>query len=156
MSSPVAPLPGRESVGKKGTWTITDQYGASITVTGELLGIGSSQRPRHQNHPDTQFAPPRTHCSTCRWTEIRIFGADPNDGKALGQYLVVKRGASAVPDEKDFVEWEWLLSGHEVLDLLTTRRGGDAFLTAPASRAFSQAAEYDAGMRDAWLNRSVK
>lgn len=155
MTSPT-PLPGRESVGKEGTWTITDQYGTSITVKGELLGVGSSFRPRHQNHPGTEFAPPRTHCSTCRWTEIRIFGTDPDDGKALGQYLVVKRGASVIPGETDFIEWEWLITGHEVLDLLTTRRGSEAFLTAPSSRAFSQAAEYDAGMRDAWLNRTVR
>lgn len=156
MTSPT-PLPGREAVGHKGTWTITDQYGASLTITGEMLGLGSSQRPRHQNHPGTEFAPRRTHCSTCRWTEIRIFAVDQETTeRALGQYLVVKRGASTVPDEHDFIEWEWLVTGHEVLDLLTTRRGTDTFLTAPASRAASQAAEYDGGMRDAWLNRAVK
>jgi hypothetical protein len=155
MTSP-APLPGRDAVGRDGTWTITDQYGGSLTVTGALLGVGSSYRPRHQNHPDTEFAPPRTHCSTCRWTEIRIFAVDQDSEVALGQYLVVKSGMSAIPTEHDFVEWEWLITGHEVMELLTTRRGTDTFLTAPASRAASQAAEYDSGMRDAWLNRAVK
>jgi hypothetical protein len=143
-------------VGKEGTWTITDQYGESVTVTGELLGLGSTYRPRHQNHGPNEFAPPRTHCSTCRWTELLIFGTDPEDGKALGNYLVVKRGASIVPGEKDFIEWEWLVTGHEVMEKLTTRRGSDVFLTPTASRAASQAAEYDQGMRDAWLNRVVK
>jgi hypothetical protein len=157
MTSPTPlPLPGREAVGKPGTWKITNEYGESITVTGELLGLGSTYRPRHQNHPTTEYAPQRTHCSTCRWTEIRIFGTDPADGKALGQYLFLKRGASIVPEEKDFIEWEWLLTGHEVLEKLTTRRGSDVFLTPTASRTLSQAAEYDAGVRDAWLTRTVK
>jgi hypothetical protein len=154
MISPT-PLPGRADVGKAGTWKITDQYEQSVTITGELLGLGTSFRPRHQNHPNTEYAPPRTHCSSCRWTEIRIFAVDQDD-KALGQYLVVKRGASIIPTEQDFVEWEWLVAAHEVLELLTTRRGSDAFLTAPASRAASQAAEFDSGMRDAWLNRAVR
>src|SRR5690242_4602090 len=82
MTTP-APLPGRETVGKPGTWTITNEYGESVTINGELLGFASTQRPRHMNHPGTPYAPPRTHCSTCRWTEIRIFGTDPDDGKAL-------------------------------------------------------------------------
>jgi hypothetical protein len=156
MTSP-APLPGLESVGKSGTWTIADQHGKKITITGELLGLGSSQRPRHQNHPDTDYAPRRVHCSTCRWTEIRIFAVDSQeDNPSPLPYLVVKRGASAVPGEKDFIEWEGLITGDEVLELLTTRRGTDAFLTAPASRACSQAAAFDPGMRDAWQNRAVK
>ncbi|MFH8805305.1 hypothetical protein ACH4F6_38150 [Streptomyces sp. NPDC017936] len=157
MTSP-APLPGLEAVGKAGTWTITDQYGASITITGELLGMGSSFRPRHQNHPGTEFAPPRTHCSTCRWTEIRIFAVDEEkDNPQPLPYLVVKRGASTIPGEKDFMEWESLVTGEEVLEKLTTRRrGGEAFLTAPASRAASQAASFDPNVRDAWQNRAVR
>lgn len=156
MSSPT-PLPGLESVGKPGTWTIQDQHGQSVTITGEMLGLGSSFRPRHQNHPDTEFAPPRTHCSTCRWTEIRIFAVDSEEGNpAPLPYLVVKRGASAVPGEKDFIEWEGLITGDEVLEKLTTRRGSQTSLTAPASRALSQAAAFDGGMRDAWQNRAVK
>lgn len=157
MSSPAAPLPGLESVGKPGTWTIADQHGQSVTITGELLGLGSSYRNRHQNHPSTEFAPQRTHCSTCRWTEIRIFAVDSEEGNPHPlPYLVVKRGASAIPGETDFVEWEGLVAGDEVLEKLTTRRGGDTFLTAPASRALSQAAGFDPGMRDAWQNRAVK
>jgi hypothetical protein len=156
MTSPT-PLPGLDSVGKEGTWTITDQHGQSVTITGAFLGLGSSYRPRHQNHPDAEFAPRRVHCSTCRWTEIRIFAVDSEEGNpgAL-PYLVVKRGASAVPGEKDFIEWEGLITGDEVLEKLTTRRGTDAFLTSPASRAASQAAAFDPGMRDAWQNRAVR
>ncbi|MFD8226915.1 hypothetical protein ACFV16_22390 [Streptomyces massasporeus] len=156
MTSPT-PLPGLGSVGKAGAWTITDQHGQTISITGELLGLGSSYRPRHQNHPDAEFAPPRTHCSTCRWTEIRIFAVDTEkDNPEPLPYLVVKRGASAVPGEKDFVEWEGLVTGDEVLEKLTTRRGQQTYLTAPASRAASQASSFDPGMRDAWQNRAVK
>lgn len=156
MTTPM-PLPGLESVGKPGTWTITDQHGQSITITGDLLGLGSSYRPRHQNHPESEFAPPRTHCSSCRWTEIRIFAVDTEEGNPHPlPYLVVKRGASLIPGEKDFVEWEGLITGDEVLEKLTTRRGGQTSLTAPASRALSQAAAFDPMMRDAWQNRAVK
>jgi hypothetical protein len=156
MPSPT-PLPGLESVGKAGTWTIQDQHGQSITITGELLGLGSSFRPRHQNHPDATFAPPRTHCSTCRWTEIRIFAVDSEvDNPAPLPYLVVKSGVSVAPGEKNFTEWEGLVTGDEVLEKLTTRRGRDAFLTMPASRAASQAASFDPGMREAWTQRAVK
>lgn len=158
MTSPT-PLPGVGEVGKAGTWTITDQYGEKITITGELLGMGasSSGRPRHQNHPNTKFAPPRTHCSVCRWTEIRIFAVDSEEGNDHPlPYLVVKRGASIVPGEKDLIEWEGLVTGEEVLEKLTTRKGSDTFLTATASRAASQAAAFDGGMRDAWQNRAVK
>ncbi|MGW2213272.1 hypothetical protein [Streptomyces sp. NPDC001781] len=156
MASPT-PLPGLPDVGRAGAWTITSQHGETITIAGELLGLGSSFRPRHQNHEGTDFAPPRTHCSTCRWTEIRIFAVDSQEGTDRPlPYLVVKRGASAVPGETDFIEWEGLITGDEVLEKLTTRRGSDAFLTAPASRAASQAAAFDGGMRDAWQNRAVR
>lgn len=155
MTSP-APLPDWKSVGKDGTWTIADHHGNELTVTGALLGIGSSFRPRHQNHPNTEFAPPRTHCSTCRWTEIRIFAVDEAVGEeARGQYLVVKRGASVVPGEKDLIEWDWQITGHELLNSLTTRRGTDAFLTAPSSRALAQAADFDPGVHEAWTKRAV-
>lgn len=151
------PLPGLGSVGKRGNWTITDQHGRSITITGDLLGLGSSFRPQHQNHPGTEFAPPRTHCSTCRWTEIRIFAVDSEEGNPDPlPYLVVKRGASAIPGETDFIDWEGLVTGDEVLEKLTTRRGDRASLTMPASRAMSQAASFDPGMRDAWTHRVVK
>jgi hypothetical protein len=156
MSSPT-PLPGLGSVGKPGTWTIQDHHGRSITITGDLLGLGSSFRPHHQNHPGTEFAPPRTHCSTCRWTEIRIFAVDTEEGNPEPlPYLVVKRGASAIPGETDFIDWEGLVTGDEVLEKLTTRRGDRASLTMPASRAMSQAASFDPGMRDAWAHRAVK
>src|SRR4051812_30422214 len=156
MTSPTAGLPGRESIGKTGTWTITDQDGVSLEVTGDLLGLGSSSRPRHQNHPDTEFAPKGVHCSTCRWTEIRIFGTDPADGKALAPYLVVKAGVSVIPAEQTYVEWDWIYSGHEVLAKLATRKGPDTYLTQPASRALAQAAEYDGGMRDAYINYQAR
>jgi hypothetical protein len=139
-------------VGREGTWTITDQHGETIEVTGALLGLGSSYRPRHQNHPGSEYAPRGTHCSTCRWTEIRIFAVDNSDH---GRYLVVNRGASAVPGERDFVEFEWLVTPGEVMEKLTTRRRGEVFLTAPASRAAAQASDFDPGMRDAWQNRRV-
>lgn len=156
MTSPT-PLPDWKSVGKEGTWTITDHHGDSLTVTGALLGIGSSYRPRHQNHPGADYAPPRTHCSTCRWTEIYIFAVDKSEGEeAQGRYLIVKRGASVIPGEKDLIEWGWQITGYEVLNSLTTRRGTEAFLTAPSSRALSQAAEFDPGVNEAWTSRAVR
>lgn len=156
MTSPTS-LPELADVGEAGAWTIADQHGQPITFAGELLGIGSSFRPQHRNHPGSSFAPRGTHCSTCRWTEIRIFAVDSEEGrKRPFPYLVVKRGASVVPGEKDFIEYERLITGDEVLEKLTTRRGEETFLTTPASRAASQASAFDPGMRDAWQNRAVK
>lgn len=149
-------FPGYGDVGRGGPWKITNQYGES-TQAGELLGLGSSHRPRHQRHPNSEYAPQHTYCSHCRWMEIRIFAAAKSlDTPPAGRYLVVKRGASAVPGERDFVEWEWVHTSHEVLDLLTTRRGPDAMLTTPASRALAQAAGFDSGIREVWLTRTVK
>lgn len=156
MTSPT-PLPGLTEVGQEGTWTISDQHGDSVTISGALLGLGTSFRPRHQNHPGSDYAPRGTHCSTCRWTEIRIFAVDSEEGKVRAlPYLVVKAGVSTVPGERTFVEWEGLVTPTEVLEKLTTRRGSDTFLTAPASRAASQAAAFDGGMEDAWNKRQVK
>lgn len=153
--SPSAALPDRASIGREGIWTITDQYGEETEVTGALLGLGSSFRPRHQNHPGTEFAPKGTYCSTCRWTEIRIFAADKNPE---GNYLVVTRGASAVPGEKDFISFEYLVTGDEVMEKITTRkgRGSEPYLAMPAARAASQAATFDPEMRAARENSPVK
>lgn len=142
-------LPGPDRVGSLGLWAFTNRYDDATRVTGEFVGMGSSQRPRH-NHPADSPAKPGQHCSTCRWTEIRIFrSTQPTD---TNQYLVLLRGASTVPGEVDLIEWEWLLTAHEVMAKLTTTRGSESWLTPPARRAAAQSAEFDGGMRDAYLS----
>lgn len=140
-------LPGQHQVGKPGLWAFTNRYGDATRISGELVGMGSSHRPRHNHYAGTP-AKPGVHCSTCRWTEIRIFRST-DDGDP-GEYLVVYRGASIVPDEVDLIEFEWLLTAHEVMAKLTTTRGSDSWLTPPARRAAAQSAEFDGGMRDAY------
>lgn len=140
-------LPGQSRVGSMGLWAFTNRYADATRVTGEFVGMGSSHRPRH-NHPEAVPARPGVHCSTCRWTEIRIFRS--TQAGQPGEYLVLYRGASIVPGEVDLIEWEWLLTAHEVMAKLATTRGSDTWLTPPARRAAAQAAEFDGGMRDAY------
>ena len=64
-----ARLPPAEHSGTEGHWTITDQRGETADLHGTFLGMGSSHRPQHK-HRGT-YAPPGTHCSTCRWTWSR-------------------------------------------------------------------------------------
>jgi hypothetical protein len=70
-------LPEADEHGDTATWVFKDRDGAEHTIRGSFLGMGSSFRPEHKGHPGTEWAPQRVHCSTCRWTELRLFkGAD--------------------------------------------------------------------------------
>lgn len=150
MTAVEAELPGLEDHGRAGTWEITDQTGDVTLIAGTFLGMGTSWRPEHKGHPAGRPAPRGTHCSTCRWTEIRIFR-----GERL--YYVVKCGASDVPDERDLVRVTPVPTAFEVVENLTgtDRRSGRTSLTFPARRALAQSASHDAGLRDAYINSPV-
>ena len=87
-------LPEQDERGDSAVWEIRDRDGKLHTVSGAFLGIGSSHRPWHKGHPGEEWAPKRVHCSTCRWTEIRLFRLDD------GTFLVVNSGMSDVPGER--------------------------------------------------------
>lgn len=147
---PETKLPEPEDLGLRSSWTIEDQDGQRITITGQFLGMGSSHRPRHKGHRDG-WAPQGVHCSTCRWTEVRLFRADG------GPFYIVNCGASDVPDERDLIKFTAVSSPFEVVENLTTtdRRTQEPTLTFPARRALSQAASKDDDMRDAYINSPV-
>jgi hypothetical protein len=149
-------LPGEDDAGTEGVWTFTDQYNETFTVTGTFLGVGSSHRPRHKGHEAGTFIPRREHCSTCRWTEIRIFV----EAGERTRYAVVNRGVSIVPGERELVTCERFTTGFSVVEGVTTRktqRDGSQVvaLTLPAARALAQAAAHDESIRDAYVNRAT-
>lgn len=152
----VIELPGEAQAGDYGTWTlpIADGESESLVITGRFLGVGSSRRSTHVGHPGTPFQRVGGRCPACRWFEPRIFRVD--DGPPGARYLIFYVGQSRVPNEVPRVRYEWVLSPHEVIEALTTRRDGEAFLTLPAGRVLAQAATFDEDLEFAYVNRAVQ
>lgn len=148
---PETKLPDREAHGLRSSWTIQDQDGQKITITGQFLGMGSSYRPQHKGHRSDGWAPQGVHCSTCRWTEVRLFRADG------GPFYIINCGASDVPGERDLIRWTEVSAPFEVVENLTTtdRRTQLPTLTFPARHALAQAASHDEHLRDAYINSPV-
>lgn len=144
-------LPDLEEHGRTGTWEFTDQGGDKTLISGIFLGMGTSWRPEHKGHGRAEFAPRGTHCSTCRWTEIRIFRGES------GLFYVVNCGASDVPGERDLIKVTPVSTAFEVVENLTStdRQTRRAQLTFPARRALAQAASHDSSLRDAYINSPV-
>lgn len=143
-------LPDPEDHGRDGDWTIIDQDGGETVIVGRFLGMGSSFRPQHKGHPTTDTAPRGVHCSTCRWTEIRIF-SDATD------FYIVNCGVSDAAGERDLIRVTQASTAFELVETLTTRdrRTGQSVLTFPARRALAQAANHSARLRDAYINSPV-
>lgn len=136
----------------------------SYRFLGQQLAGSSSQWVTH-NHED-EFVLPGGRCSACRWTSVDIYRAatridgqpfndEPATSGPLGKYLVVTSGQTIVPGEQTFVRCVWTNSPYEVFEVLTQRKNGRVSLPGPAARALSQAAEYDDGINDAYVNRAV-
>lgn len=144
-------LPHPEEHGERDTWNVTDRDGALHELTGLFLGMGSTHRPEHKNHPGAPSAPPRVHCSTCRWTELRLFLL------ADQKIAVVRCGASDVPGERELISVERVETPFELVESLATRDRltGQSSLPMPARRALAQAASHDATLRDAYINSPV-
>jgi hypothetical protein len=127
----------------------------------------------------TNPAPPGSRCSACRWFEARIMRVSaelvpgctcdaPNhpdafrehvpgcgEEPARARYLVLTYGRTRVPGETDKRRAAWTDSAFEVIELLTQRSGGEAFLPAAAARVLAQAAQWDDDLQDAYVNRAV-
>lgn len=144
-------LPEADEHGDTATWVFADRDGAVHTIKGAFLGMGSSFRPEHKGHPDTEWAPQRVHCSTCRWTEVRLFRAEDQ------RLFVVNCGASDVPGERDLVRVSFVETPFELVESLTTvdRRTRQTVLPMPARRALAAATSHDAHVRDAYINSPV-
>lgn len=143
-------LPFPEDHGQEGTWVVTDQDGREVVIAGTFLGMGSSHRPHHKGHPATDTAPRGVHCSTCRWTEIRIFSD-------ASEFYIVNCGASDVDGERDLIKVTPVATAFELVETLTTRdrRTGQNMLPFPARRALAQAADHSPRLRDAYINSPV-
>lgn len=143
-------------------------------IHGRLIGFASSERDIHSHGPNHDFVPPGTRCAACRWFEVRIFtvkyeltddcscepDGDEHDmlcGAAAprGQYLVLTYGRTVVPGETNKRRAEWVNSPYEIVELLTQHGTSGAFLPKTSARAIAQAAAFDHGIRDAYLNRAV-
>lgn len=144
-------LPEADEHGDVATWIFKDRDGVEHTIQGRFLGMGSSYRPEHKGHPTTQWAPKGVHCSTCRWTEVRLFKG--HDGK----FVVVNCGASDVTEERDLVRVGLVETSFELVESLVAadRRTHVPSLPMPARRALAQSASHDPQVRDAYINSPV-
>jgi len=144
-------LPFAEEHGQRAVWLITDRDSRLHRIPGVFLGMGSSHRPEHKGHAGADHAPRGVHCSTCRWTEIRIFQAED------GTFYVVHCGASNVPGERDLVRVNSVPTSFELVEALTTvdRHTQQTVLPMPARRALAQAASHSPQARDAYINSPV-
>lgn len=111
-----------------------------------------------------RYAAPGDRCSACRWFEVRIFEVESeragNDEKsswevADAKYLLLTYGLSDVPGEVAKRRAQRTNSPFTVLEALTQRRGGNAFLPATSARVLSEAAAVDTDIADVYVNRAV-
>ena len=124
--------------------------GITYEFAGVLLAEGSSQADQHRDHPDSATAPKGVKCSKCRWLEVEIYrriDETPN------VYVVVTRGPSIVPGERDYEKIAFTESEYEVAEFLTVRktRGAQStFMPPQHARALAQAAAHDPKLREVY------
>lgn len=144
--------PGPENAGDYGIWFLPASRGRTVPVNGKFLGMASSQRDSHNRRVPHQdgFAPAGSpgQCSTCRWTEIRVFRE--TDG-----YLIHRSGMTIVPGETNRHPVVRVRTAYEVVESLTSRVNGAAHLTRTPAMVLAQCAAYDVPLRDAYENRAV-
>jgi hypothetical protein len=169
-------LPDAELSGDVRRWYLpVDRTAADepehLVLYGRFLGLGSSHTVAHQQHRE-RFVPRGARCNACRWYEARIFRelllpdgvddlaqlTDPRDARP-GDYVIHSAGMSIVDGEGPLYRYEATRSAWSVVELMTTRRttdaGPESFLAKPAARALAEAAQHDAELREAYINRAV-
>lgn len=157
-------LPTGRDAGRRGEWEIPVGRDGQLRTLDDatFLGFGSTERSRHQNHPDSDFGAPGVKCPACRWYESRLFRVHDENPH---HYLIHHVGASAVPGEVDWCRYEEAFSAHEVVELFTVRPNPDdvdgrgrqrtPFLTRPGAHVLAVAAAHDDEVDDAYVNRGV-
>lgn len=136
-----------------------------LEFDGLLLAVASSQKLTH-NH-GAQPAARGVTCSACRWVEVTLYRRHvtvPRDELShdhATDYVLFTVGRSTVPGEHDIPRLVETESPYEVVEALTVRRapGGDrpaeVFMPPQHLRALAAAAQFDSGIRDAYVNRAV-
>lgn len=157
---PAVSLPDASLVNSAETWSLPTEDGlASITFYGRLLGLTTTQRPRHTHVGD--HAEPKVKCGACRWFAPRIFReilTDRDTKDRPGRFLIHYAGMTTVPGESDRSRYVWVEGAHAVIEQLTTRNWPgrvEPFMTAPAARVLAQAASFDTELEAAYVNRAV-
>lgn len=133
---PELALPTEHDAGREGHWVLPVDGTESAAFDGVFLGLGASGPRGHQRHLPGTWAAPGQRCSGCRWVEIRLYRAD-------GIYYVHFAGRSAVPDEVTRFKVDWADTPKAVIELLTTRRGGEEFFSVPAQQLLDRVASLD-------------
>lgn len=143
-------FPIESETGMTGRWSVVNDEGERADITGRFLGSGSSRKPRHMNHPGSDYAARGGKCQACRWLELMIFQELEQPDRPR-RYLVVKIGASAVPGETERYTTTWAFSPDEVVVAVSTRQpGAQLVMSRPAQFALARAAGLDPEIRAAY------
>lgn len=157
-------LPTARDAGERAAWELPVGREGHVRALADatFLGFGSTERSRHRNHPELDYAPPKIKCAACRWYESRLFKIHDGDSQ---HYLLHHTGASTVPGEVDWYRYEEAYSAHNVVELFTVRPDPDdlddrgrqrtPFLTRPGATVLALAARFDDAVDDAYVNRGV-
>jgi hypothetical protein len=158
-----------ENVGSRNKWELPVGESEVVSVDGLFLGYVSSQSPSHNpavhphgvNHEVRIWrtdSGSKLRCNGCRWTEFRLFREEKENRRPIDfrPYFLHFTGRSNVPGEKTRYRFEEMLPASEVIELLTVRRGGSAYLSSPAARLLAQASAVDDGdLKTAYEQRLV-
>lgn len=143
-------LPHEGDLGTEDLWNLPDE-GSIETLAGTFIGMGSSERDRHEPH-QSDYAAKGDRCSACRWVELRLFRLRGGD------YALHKAGRSIVPGEVTLCRVELLSGPNEVLEALIKRdrRPGRraAYLPMASAKLLGQASDRDRRLRVAYLDRA--
>lgn len=147
-----APVDGEPRAWRLRGYDFDTQGERAFEFHGQLLGEGSSRRPRHERlvHPEGRFAVPGDRCSACRWFEVRIYAVqDPTERPAHRQprttagYYIETVGRSIVPGEVDRRRVRRVFEPHRVVSTLVTEQEDRVFLPYPSRVALDLAADAD-------------
>lgn len=132
------------------------------SFAGVLLAWESSESNDHRDHPNSDYAPKGVKCSACRWLEVELYKRLPdsvNDDDGQGPtYVVVTRGPSLIPGERDYEKITFTESAFAVVEVLTVRktRGTQStFLPPQHAMALAKAAAHDDGIKEAYLKAVI-
>lgn len=113
--------------------------GEAFIFHGRHLGHGTSEQPGKN-----------------RWFEVDVYRRENvHDGVRVDDYVVHTRGMTAIEGERTLSRIEVTTSPYEIIELLTVIRERRQFLPRQSARALAQAAQWDDGVRDAYVNRAV-